>query len=202
MSVSQKQLAANRRNWAKRGPLTASGRCRLSAAARRNKPWQHSTGPRTAAGKERSRTNALKTGEASAQHRAMRAYFVVIRRFMTMHFFINAQLDRRDRGSAFFCRYVGTLADFVIANRRLHLHPPESRDVTACTEWLATHKWLGEQPVEHGDIPMCVLCEGADNLLALLGMSRIEATYHIVAAMIGRRGAALDLGYDTRNLSD
>ena len=37
--------------------LTREGRERLREAAKRNKPWLHSTGPRTAAGKARSAEN-------------------------------------------------------------------------------------------------------------------------------------------------
>ena len=39
--------------------LTAHGRRRLQEAARRNRPWLHSTGPRTPAGKRRSAGNAI-----------------------------------------------------------------------------------------------------------------------------------------------
>jgi hypothetical protein len=44
-------VAAGRLNRLKRGPLTPEGRERLRQAALAKQPWQHSTGPRTAAGK-------------------------------------------------------------------------------------------------------------------------------------------------------
>lgn len=43
--------------------LTDEGRDRLRAAALANRPWEKSTGPRTKAGKARSRQNAVKLGE-------------------------------------------------------------------------------------------------------------------------------------------
>ena len=61
--ASQRQIEANRRNRARRGPLTPRGRERLRQAALRNKPWRHSTGPRTPEGKAASRENAVDTGD-------------------------------------------------------------------------------------------------------------------------------------------
>ena len=52
-----KRVAAGRRNRLKRRGLTAAGRQRLRDAALRNRPWQYSTGPRTAAGKARAALN-------------------------------------------------------------------------------------------------------------------------------------------------
>ena len=60
--ASRKQVEANRRNWAKWKGLTPEGRERLRQAALRNKPWKHSTGPRTPEGQARSRANALGAG--------------------------------------------------------------------------------------------------------------------------------------------
>lgn len=47
--------------------LTPEGRASLQASAARVKPWERSTGPRTPDGKSRSRMNAWKHGERSAQ---------------------------------------------------------------------------------------------------------------------------------------
>ena len=46
-----RRVEAGRRNWAKRKGFTPEGLARLREAALRNKPWKHSTGPKTAAGK-------------------------------------------------------------------------------------------------------------------------------------------------------
>ena len=62
---SQKLIEACRRNWAKRGPITAAGRKRLRRSALRNRPWRYSTGPRTPEGKARSRENALFWGDCA-----------------------------------------------------------------------------------------------------------------------------------------
>jgi hypothetical protein len=50
-------VAAGRLNRRKRGPLTPEGRERLRQAALAKQPWQHSTGPRTAAGKVKAAAN-------------------------------------------------------------------------------------------------------------------------------------------------
>ena len=46
--------------------LTKSGLASLRQSAGKTKPWQWSTGPRTTAGKARSRSNARKHGERGA----------------------------------------------------------------------------------------------------------------------------------------
>ena len=50
--------------------LSRRGLKSLRATALRNKPWLGSTGPRTTAGKDRSKLNATKHGERSARSRA------------------------------------------------------------------------------------------------------------------------------------
>ena len=50
--------------------LSPRGLISLRATALQNKPWLRSTGPRTPAGKDRSKVNAMKHGERSAQRRA------------------------------------------------------------------------------------------------------------------------------------
>ena len=56
-----REIAANQRR-----KHTPEGLRRLRRAARTNRPWLKSTGPRTETGKRRSRMNALKHGERSA----------------------------------------------------------------------------------------------------------------------------------------
>src|SRR4051794_12001800 len=50
-SPSPRRVAAGKLNRRKRGPLTAAGLERLRQAALANRPWEHSTGPRTPGGK-------------------------------------------------------------------------------------------------------------------------------------------------------
>ena len=52
-----KRVAAGQRNRAVRGPLTEAGRERLRAAAHLHRPWEHSTGPKTEAGKQQAVDN-------------------------------------------------------------------------------------------------------------------------------------------------
>ena len=47
-----------------------------AANARKTKPWQHATGPRTEAGKDRSSLNSTKHGRNSAAARDLRALLV------------------------------------------------------------------------------------------------------------------------------
>ena len=55
-----KRVAAGRRNRQKRGPLTPKGREKLRQTALNNRPWEKSTGPKTAEGKRRSAANGAK----------------------------------------------------------------------------------------------------------------------------------------------
>ena len=52
--------------------LSAAGLKSLRASARRQRPWERSTGPRTEMGKSRSKLNALKHGQCSTARRAER----------------------------------------------------------------------------------------------------------------------------------
>ncbi len=65
--------------------LTPAGLASLRASIRRVTPWERSTGPRTLEGKARSRLNATKHGERSAEAMARRreltTMFAVLRDF-------------------------------------------------------------------------------------------------------------------------
>jgi hypothetical protein len=58
LAPNPRRVAAGKRNRALRKGLTEDGRRRLQEAARRNQPWQYSTGPKTSAGKARAAQNA------------------------------------------------------------------------------------------------------------------------------------------------
>ena len=65
--ATERQIAANRENRRRWKGHTPEGSERLRRAAIRNRQWMRSTGPRTDAGKSRSRQNALKHGARSAE---------------------------------------------------------------------------------------------------------------------------------------
>lgn len=68
-----KRVAAGRRNRALRKGLTEDGRRRLRENALRHKPWTHSTGPRTAAGKVKAALNGKKRQLGPLSVREIRA---------------------------------------------------------------------------------------------------------------------------------
>jgi hypothetical protein len=78
-SPSPRRVAAVRANHAKRGPWTEAARERVRAAALRDRPWLHATGPRTPEGKaqaarngKRRQTGPRSTREVRADLRAVR----------------------------------------------------------------------------------------------------------------------------------
>ena len=66
---SPRRVAAGRANRQKRRGPTPEGRERLRQAARANRPWEHTTGPRTPEGKARAARNgkARQKGEQSVR---------------------------------------------------------------------------------------------------------------------------------------
>ena len=68
----ERQVRANRANRKRWTGHTAQGKARLRAAAMKNKPWLSATGPRTKTGKNRTKMNALKHGDRSAEAVAAR----------------------------------------------------------------------------------------------------------------------------------
>ena len=69
LSANPRRVAAGRANWLKRRGFTAEGRQRLRELALVRRPWLHSTGPKTAAGKARVALNGKRRlgGEPSAR---------------------------------------------------------------------------------------------------------------------------------------
>lgn len=59
--LTPRQVAA-RKARAARGPLSDEARARLREVALARRPWEKSTGPRTAAGKAKARRNAIRGG--------------------------------------------------------------------------------------------------------------------------------------------
>jgi len=82
--VSERKRLTNRLNWSRRRGLTPAGRERLRAAALRHRPWDRSTGPRSAEGKDRARRNAVGSGvhcKTVHPHTAMRTLLLALRTY-------------------------------------------------------------------------------------------------------------------------
>jgi hypothetical protein len=74
-----RRVAAGRLNRAQRGSLTDAGRERLRQAALLNRPWQHSTGPRTPAGRAQSVLNGKRRQRGPQSIREIRAELKEVR---------------------------------------------------------------------------------------------------------------------------
>lgn len=76
-----KRVAAGIRNRAKRKGLTPAGRERLRTAALGHRPWEHSTGPKTAAGKATAAANGKRRQLGPVSVRELRAELKDLRAF-------------------------------------------------------------------------------------------------------------------------
>lgn len=74
-----KRVAAGARNRALRGPLTEQGRARLQKAAFQHRPWEHTTGPKTVAGKAQAIQNGKRRQLGRWSVREIRARLAPIR---------------------------------------------------------------------------------------------------------------------------
>ena len=72
--ATQRQIEANRRNRKKWRGFTPEGRRRLREAALRNRPWEHSTGPRTKKGKAKAAENGRSRGPVRKSWKLLRLY--------------------------------------------------------------------------------------------------------------------------------
>jgi hypothetical protein len=72
-SPNPRRVEAGRRSRQKWRGFSADGIQRLRQAALANRPWEHSTGPRTAAGKARSVENCRVTQKGPRSVRQLRA---------------------------------------------------------------------------------------------------------------------------------
>jgi hypothetical protein len=68
-----RRVIAGRLNRTRRGPLTEGGREKLRETALRNRPWLHSTGPRTQQGKARAAMNGKARQKGELSIRELRA---------------------------------------------------------------------------------------------------------------------------------
>ena len=80
---SPKQVIAREPSQSKRSGLTSAGREALRLTAKKNRPWRHSTGPRTAAGKAKVAANGKVRQKGSRSVRELKAELVDVRELIT-----------------------------------------------------------------------------------------------------------------------
>jgi hypothetical protein len=95
-----RRVAAGKANRCKRGPLTEEGRQRLRAAALKNKPWLHSTGPRTPKGKVQVALNGKRRQLGPRSVREVKADLRAVRALIRSIAETCAMFDRTGTGSA------------------------------------------------------------------------------------------------------
>lgn len=76
-----RRVEAGRRNRQLRRGLSDTGRQRLQEAAMRNRPWEHSTGPRTPQGKAQAARNGLRG--AGVSRRSIRRELAPVTKLLT-----------------------------------------------------------------------------------------------------------------------
>ena len=81
-SSNPRRVAAGRRNRLLRRGLSAEGRQRLREAALANRPWEHSTGPRTAAGRLQAIVNGKRRQTGSRSVRELRGDLAPLRELL------------------------------------------------------------------------------------------------------------------------
>ena len=89
-------------------------RKKQAATARKNKPWQKSTGPKTAAGKDAIKTNAMKHGLCTPEGQSLRRMIrtldkvtdgIFIEAIRDLHYERQRQLNRRQKMQAALDRF-------------------------------------------------------------------------------------------------
>ena len=73
-----KRVAAGKRNVMRRKGLSTTGRDRLRQAALRDRPWLHSTGPRSAAGRSQSVVNGKRRQLGPVSTRELKAELTAV----------------------------------------------------------------------------------------------------------------------------
>jgi hypothetical protein len=77
-----KRVAAGKRNQARWRGFTADGLRRLRESALRHRPWMHSTGPRTVAGKVKAAANGKTRQKGKKSVRQIRAEMTILRELL------------------------------------------------------------------------------------------------------------------------
>lgn len=73
-----KWVAVGKRNWLKRGPWTPEARERQRQNVLRSRPWEHSTGPKTAKGKAQAAANGKRRQKGSMSVRELRREVAIV----------------------------------------------------------------------------------------------------------------------------
>ena len=81
-SPNPRRVAAGRRNQLLCRGLTVEGRERLRSSALQHKPWEHSTGPQTPAGKAQTVANGKRRQKGHRSVRELRRELVSLRELL------------------------------------------------------------------------------------------------------------------------
>lgn len=168
VTMAMVEQAEGARRTKKSRALSPAQSRRRSEITRRVRPWlaamgRH-TGPRSAAGKARSRMNARRHGRCDARSRAIDAFLTTFGRMtQCLDVLSSARSGVPYKPSHFLNNATVRTLETTIAQLKNELPDADSHDTGEWTRWLAEHRRLGEAPpdglgAEAADVPLLVAC--------------------------------------------
>ena len=145
----------------KRRILSPKASKRRSEITKRVRPWEKSTGPRTAAGKARSRLNALKHGERAADCRATDRFLTTMDRMTQCYNALGyAELGLRSKATYFLGGV--TVGDFfkLLEKIKVERPPNDCPDTDAWSRYLArfAEARSNDMPASIAEVPLLAVC--------------------------------------------